>query len=121
MRKGPHERRVPANPGARRDLADATLSRRRSRVKVGAWRVVRNVHTFRVPPPLVPALRRPIVGAPMGGGISTPELAAAVSGAGGLGFVAGAYVTVDALAAEIAAVRRLTGDPFGVNLFVPGE
>jgi nitronate monooxygenase len=74
-----------------------------------------------VPAPLVPALRRPIVGAPMAGGISTPALAAAVSGAGGLGFVAGGYATVDALAAEIAAVRKLTGEPFGLNLFVPGD
>jgi len=64
-------------------------------------------------------LARPIVQAPMGGGPSTPELAAAVAGAGGLGFLAAGYKSADGLAAEIAATRKLT-DRFGVNLFVPG-
>ena len=35
-----------------------------------------------------PELRHPIVQAPMAGGPSTPALAAAVSDAGGLGFLA---------------------------------
>ena len=35
----------------------------------------------------------PIVQAPLAGGASTPELAAAVSGAGGLGFLAAGYKT----------------------------
>jgi len=64
-------------------------------------------------------LARPIVQAPMGGGPSTPELAAAVTGAGGLGFLAAGYKSAEGLAAEIEATRRLT-DRFGVNLFVPG-
>jgi len=64
-------------------------------------------------------LARPIIGAPMGGGPSTPELVAAVSGAGGLGFLAAGYKRAEDLAAEIAATRELT-DRFGVNLFVPG-
>jgi nitronate monooxygenase len=68
---------------------------------------------------LLQELRRPIIQAPMGGGPSTPELAAAVSGAGGLGFLAAAYVSAEALAEQIAATRELT-DRFGVNLFVPG-
>lgn len=68
---------------------------------------------------LLQSLVRPIIQAPMGGGPSTPELAAAVSGAGGLGFLAAGYKSVDALAAEVAATRKLT-DHFGVNLFVPG-
>lgn len=63
----------------------------------------------------------PIVGAPMAGGPSTPELTAAVSAAGGFGMLAGAYLTPDALSAQIAAVRALTDAPFGVNLFVPEE
>jgi nitronate monooxygenase len=33
-----------------------------------------------------------IVLAPLAGGLSTPELAAAVSNAGGLGFLGGAYL-----------------------------
>src|SRR5438552_17145199 len=61
----------------------------------------------------------PIVGAPMGGGPSTPALVAAVSEAGGLGSLAGGYLSPDRLRAAIAAVRELTGRPFAVNLFVP--
>ena len=61
----------------------------------------------------------PIVQAPMAGGPSTPELAAAVSAAGGYGFLAAGYLTPAGLAETIAATRALTGAPFGVNLFVP--
>ncbi|MEW2353719.1 nitronate monooxygenase [Spirillospora sp. NPDC029432] len=64
-------------------------------------------------------LERPIVQAPMAGGGSTPELAAAVSGAGGLGFLAAGYKTADAMRADIAATRALTSRPFGVNVFMP--
>lgn len=56
----------------------------------------------------------------MAGGPSTPALAAAVSGAGGLGFVAAGYLSPDRLREDIAAVRTATDAPFGVNLFVPG-
>lgn len=63
----------------------------------------------------------PVVGAPMAGGGSTPELVAAVNAAGGLGFLAGGYKGADALASQIARTRELTDRPFGVNLFVPGE
>jgi nitronate monooxygenase len=59
----------------------------------------------------------PIVGAPLGGGASTPELAAAVSGAGGLGFLASSYKTPDGMSADIAATRALTDRPIGVNVF----
>jgi len=55
----------------------------------------------------------------MAGGPSTAALAAAVCEAGGLGFLAAGYKTVDAVAAEIAAVRALTHKPFGLNLFFP--
>jgi nitronate monooxygenase len=65
--------------------------------------------------------RLPIVLAPLAGGPSTPELAAAVSDAGGLGFLAGGYLTAEALAGRIATTRRLTTEPFGVNLFVPQQ
>jgi nitronate monooxygenase len=63
----------------------------------------------------------PIVLAPLAGGPSTPGLTAAVSNAGGLGFLAAGYLSADALAGQIAAVRALTSAPFGVNLFVPGS
>ena len=56
----------------------------------------------------------------MGGGPSTPALAAAVSEAGGLGFLAAGYRSPAAVRDDIAEVRRLTERPFGINLFVPG-
>jgi nitronate monooxygenase len=62
-------------------------------------------------------LRRPIVQAPMAGGISTPKLAAAVSNAGGLGFLAAGYREPEAVAAEVAELRGLTERPFGLNIF----
>jgi nitronate monooxygenase len=65
-------------------------------------------------------LEHPIVQAPMAGGPSTPELAAAVSEAGGLGFLAAGYRSADAVRDEIGELRRLTGRPFGMNLFAPG-
>ena len=68
-----------------------------------------------------PALTHPIVQAPLAGGPSTAELAAAVSGAGGLGFLAGGYTAPDALRADIERLRGLTGAAFGVNLFVLAE
>jgi len=64
-------------------------------------------------------LEVPIVQAPMAGGPSTPELAAAVAGAGGLGFVAGGYRTPEGLRDAINRTRGLTDGPFGVNLFAP--
>ena len=45
-----------------------------------------------------------------------PGFAALVSAAGGLGFVAGAYLSVDQLQAELQAMPDV---PFGVNLFAP--
>jgi nitronate monooxygenase len=64
-------------------------------------------------------LEHPIVQAPMGGGPSTPALAAAVGEAGGLGFLAAGYKPVEAVRADIEALRALTDHPFGVNLFAP--
>ena len=62
-----------------------------------------------------------VVQAPLAGGPSTPELAAAVSNAGGLGFVAAGYLSSGALAEHILRTRDLTDRPFGVNLFVLQE
>jgi nitronate monooxygenase len=64
-------------------------------------------------------LEHPIVQAPLAGGASTPALAAAVADAGGLGFLAAGYKGVDAVRADIEALRALTDRPFGVNLFAP--
>ena len=59
-----------------------------------------------------------VILAPLAGGPSTPELAAAVSNGGGLGFVAGGYLTPDELERRLAQARELTTGPLGVNLFV---
>ncbi|MBW1601044.1 nitronate monooxygenase [Streptomyces sp. JJ66] len=55
----------------------------------------------------------------MAGGGGGPALAAAVSEAGGLGFLAAGYKTPEAVYAEIRELRRRTRRPFGVNLFLP--
>lgn len=84
---------------------------------------------MRVPRPNFMAaigLRHPIVQAPMAGGATTPDLVAAVSNAGGLGFLAGAMLSPAAIVENVSRIRALTHRPFGVNLFVletpqPGE
>jgi nitronate monooxygenase len=63
----------------------------------------------------------PIVQAPMAGGPSTPALAAAVSEAGGLGFIAAGYKTAEAMWADVEDTRARTARPFGVNLFSPAQ
>jgi nitronate monooxygenase len=65
-------------------------------------------------------LRAPVVLAPLAGGPFTPALAAAVSEAGGLGFVAAGYLTAAGLGARVRETRELTARPIGVNVFVPG-
>ena len=64
-------------------------------------------------------LEHPVIVAPMAGGPSTPELAAAGSTAGGLGFVPAGYLTAQVFAERLAAARRLASGPLGANLFVP--
>jgi nitronate monooxygenase len=59
-----------------------------------------------------------IVLAPLAGGPSTPELAAAVSNAGGLGFLAAGYLTPEVFAERLQRTRELTTLPIGVNIFV---
>jgi nitronate monooxygenase len=68
---------------------------------------------------LLDTLEHPIVQAPMGGGPSTPELAAAVAEAGGLGFLAAGYRPIAAVREDVATLRRLTRRPFGLNVFAP--
>jgi nitronate monooxygenase len=62
--------------------------------------------------------RYPLIQAPMAG-VNTPELVAAVSDAGALGSLGGAAFGPDQLREQLAAIRRLTDAPFGVNLFAP--
>ena len=67
-------------------------------------------------------IEHPVIQAPMGGANATsPSLVAAVSNAGGLGFLGAAYMSPDQIAKECAAIRSLTTRPFGLNLFAPTE
>jgi nitronate monooxygenase len=59
----------------------------------------------------------PIIQAPMAGGSDTPELAAAVSNAGGLGSLGVSYLAPDQITESIRQVRTRTDRPFNVNLF----
>jgi nitronate monooxygenase len=61
-----------------------------------------------------------LIVAPMAGGFSTPELVAGAVNAGAFGFLASGYIKATALGDLIARTRALTGEPFGVNVFVPG-
>ena len=82
------------------------------------WGVLQAMRMSRL---ILHSLMYPIVQAPMAGGPSTPSLAAAVSGAGGLGFLAAGYKTVDRVERELAEVRSLmpVGLPYGLNLLAP--
>jgi len=62
-------------------------------------------------------IRRPVVQAGMGGGLSRHELAAAVSEAGGLGTIA--VNGAAAIERELTAARGLTGRPIAVNVLLP--
>jgi nitronate monooxygenase len=65
-------------------------------------------------------IEHPILIAPMAGSGGTPELAAAVSNAGGLGAWGGAYSKPDEIATAICRIRQLTDRPFNINLFAGG-
>jgi nitronate monooxygenase len=62
-------------------------------------------------------VEHPVVQAGMGGGLSTHELAAAVSEAGGLGTIG--FLAPADLGREIAEARRRTERPIAVNLLLP--
>lgn len=60
----------------------------------------------------------PVLVAPMAGGPTTPDLVLAAARAGSLGFLAAGYKPVEALQDELDLLAA-SGQPFGVNLFVP--
>ena len=60
----------------------------------------------------------PILAAPMGPDLSSPELAAAVSNAGGLGLVSFGLYPPPLLRDLIRRIRELTEQPFGVNFLL---
>lgn len=59
----------------------------------------------------------PIIQAPMGGGLTTPALVAAVCNAGALGSLAAAYLAPDQILDEVRRIRALTDKPLNINLF----
>ena len=61
----------------------------------------------------------PIVGAPLAGGPGTSALAAAISEAGGLGFLAAGYKPAATVESDLREARALTSRPLGLNLFYP--
>jgi nitronate monooxygenase len=73
--------------------------------------------TYAPSTPILAALAAPIVQAPMAGGASTPALAAAVNRGGGLGFLAAGYLSPERLIVDMASLRELSQQPFGVNVF----
>lgn len=61
----------------------------------------------------------PIIQGPFGGGLSTVELAAAVSNAGGLGSFGAHVLTPSEIGDIVRSIRSRTTLPFSVNLWVP--
>ncbi len=64
-------------------------------------------------------LKWPLIQAPMAGGPSTPEFAAAASNAGVLGSLGLAYLSAAEIEKAIKRTQALTQRPFAVNLFAP--
>ena len=62
-------------------------------------------------------IRYPIIQTGMGW-VATPELVAAVSNAGAIGFLAAATLRPEDVEAEIGKVKALTDQPFGVNFLM---
>jgi nitronate monooxygenase/enoyl-[acyl-carrier protein] reductase II len=65
------------------------------------------------------AIDYPIVSAPLGGGNAGPELAAAVSNAGGLGLLGLGGLPAPAIRELIRDTRGRTSKPFGAGLLLP--
>lgn len=65
----------------------------------------------------------PVFLAGMGGrgNPTPPELVAAVSEAGGMGVLGVAHLEIEEMRARVAAVRKLTGRPFGVDTLLPAR
>lgn len=64
-------------------------------------------------------IEHPVFAAGMGGGVSGPELVAAVSNAGGCGVLGMGGLPAPFIREQIRATRALTNKAFGVNLLLP--
>lgn len=60
----------------------------------------------------------PVIQAPMAGGITTPQLVAAVANHGGVGSFGFAYSSPEKIQADLAAARALTSGPINANFFI---
>jgi nitronate monooxygenase len=65
-------------------------------------------------------ITRPVIVAPMAGGVGTIALVTAAAEAGAIGFLPAGYKSAQAMRADIDAVQAVADAPFGVNVFVPG-
>jgi nitronate monooxygenase len=63
-------------------------------------------------------LALPVIQAPMAGGITTPQLVAAVANQGGVGSFGFAYSTPEKIHADLVAAQSLTSGPINANFFV---
>src|SRR5699024_1336091 len=105
-------------PGAT-SRGDVATRRGRCRLAPCTVRRTPGRNVWRMTERLLPShLRRPVIGAPMAGGPSTPELVAAVGEAGGLGMIGLGYLDVEGSRRAIADMRAATDAPFGVNHFL---
>ncbi len=69
-------------------------------------------------------LQKPVIQAPMAGGILSPEFTATVCNSGCLGFVAGGYLSIEDLEKNIQIVKNKINTKqtlFGVNIFIEPE
>ncbi len=63
-------------------------------------------------------LALPLIQAPMAGGITTPQLVAAVANHGGVGSFGFAYSTPEKIHADLLTAKSLTSGPINANFFV---
>ena len=63
----------------------------------------------------------PIIQAPMAGGVTTPELVAAVSNAGAIGSFGFAYTEAEKIDSDLSETRKLTDKSINANFFVFSE
>jgi nitronate monooxygenase len=63
-------------------------------------------------------LALPLIQAPMAGGITTPQLVAAVANHGGVGSFGFAYSTPEKIHTDLVAAQSLTNGPINANFFV---
>ena len=64
-------------------------------------------------------IRYPIIQGPFGGGLSTIQLTAVVSNAGGMGSFGAHHLSPRQIRVIVAAIRALTARPFAMNLWIP--